>query len=410
VVTQEAAGLAQKGGATWSHVQIADQQDAICTTKVGMGEADLVIACDPIVASHAATTMVMRSGRTRIALNTHHTPTAALMKDPGWQFPSGHCDHVLGDAVGGSAIKRLDSVALATKLLGDAIYANPLMMGFAWQMGWIPLSLASLTRAIELNAVQVARNLAAFEWGRWAAHDPVMVARLSMPAQPVMWEGRPLRAGKESLDTLVKRRVDYLASYQNSAYAQRYADFVQRVRQAETPLKSSRLSEAVARHLFKLMAYKDEYEVARLLTSSAFKAQVAEQFEGDWKMVWHLSPPMQHGAEANGHKPSDRPAKHRFGPMWGWVLKAMSFGKVLRGTPVDPMGWTRDRREDRAVLAEYEAMLDRILPKLSAANLDAACRIAELADQIKGYGPVRHANVAAVRPRWMAGMAEHFAD
>jgi indolepyruvate ferredoxin oxidoreductase len=370
-----------------------------------MAEADLVIACDPIVAAHASTTSVMRHGRTRIALNTHHTPTAAVMKDPGWQFPGGHCDDLLGDAVGASAVKRIDSVALAEKLLGDAIYANPLMLGFAWQMGWVPLSLASVTRAMELNAVQVERNLIAFEWGRRAAHDPVMVARLSMPAQPVMWEGRPLRVGKESLDALVKRRFDYLVAYQNTAYAQRYADLVQRVREAEAPLDSRRLSEAVARQLFRLMAYKDEYEVARLLTSDAFKAQVEGQFEGDWKMVWHLAPPALGGA----HGPNERPAKRRFaGSMWAWLFKAMRHGKVLRGTPFDPMGWTEDRLEDRAVLAEYTAMLSRILEGLDAQNLDAACRIAESADQIKGYGPVRHANVAAVRPKWAAWMAQHF--
>ena len=328
------------------------------------------------------------------------------MKDPSWQFPGGHCDHVLADAVGPDAIKRIDAVALANKLMGDAIYANPLMLGFAWQMGWVPLSLASITRAIELNAVQVARNLAAFEWGRRAAHDPVMVARLSLPAKPVLWEGKPLRIGKESVEALIQRRHGYLVDYQDQAYAERYEAFVKRVQVAEAPLGSRRLGEAVARQLFRLMAYKDEYEVARLLSADAFRAQVAAQFKGDWKMVWHLSPPMLHG----GHNPAARPAKYRFGPMWSWVMKALRFGKRLRGTPFDPMGWTRDRREDRAVLAEYEDMLSRILPRLNAQNLEAACRIAELADQIKGYGPVRHANVQAVRPQWARLMAEHFGN
>jgi indolepyruvate ferredoxin oxidoreductase len=396
VVTQESAGLAQKGGATWSHVQIADEQSHIFTTKVGMAEADLVIACDPIVAAHATTMSVMNNGRTRIALNTHHTPTAALMKDPSWQFPAGHCDQVLGDAVGGSAVKRIDSVALATRLLGDAIYANPLMLGFAWQMGWVPLSLASLTRAIELNGVQVARNQAAFEWGRRAAFDPVMVARLSMPAQPVLWQGRPMKAGREDLDTLVQRRVSYLTSYQNAAYAERYRVFVERVRQAESPLGSRRLSEAVARNLFKLMAYKDEYEVARLLTSSEFKEQVAQQFEGDWKMVLHLAPPMLSG----GHSPSDRPAKRDFGPLWQWALRGLAYGKVLRDTWLDPMAYSRDRREDKALLARFESMLNTLLPGLNAQTLDQACKVAEVADSIKGYGPVRHANAQAAITKW----------
>jgi indolepyruvate ferredoxin oxidoreductase len=396
VVTQESAGLAQKGGATWSHVQIADEQGDIFTTKVGMAEADLVIACDPIVAAHASTMTVMNKGRTRIALNTHHAPTAALMQDPNWQFPAGHCDSVLGDAVGAESVKRIDSVALATRLLGDAIYANPLMLGFAWQMGWVPLSLASLTRAIELNGVQVARNQEAFEWGRRAAHDPVMVARLSMPAEPVLWQGKPLKAGREDVQTLVQRRVAYLTSYQNAAYAERYRVLVARVQQAEAPLGGHRLSEAVARNLFKLMAYKDEYEVARLLTSSEFKAQIAQQFEGDWKMVLHLAPPMLGGAK----DASSRPAKHDFGPLWQWAMRGLAWGKVLRGTWFDPMGYSQDRREDKALLARYESMIAQMLPLLSRQTLDKACEVAEVAESIKGYGPVRHANAKAAITKW----------
>ncbi len=405
-VTQESAGLAQKGGATWSHIQIADTQDAIFTTKVGMAEADLVIGCDPIVAAHAQTLAVMQPGRTRVALNTHHTPTAALMHDANWQFPAGHCDQALADAAGAQAVKRLDAVALANRLLGDAIYANPLMLGYAWQMGWVPLNLKSLTRAIELNAVQVERNLAAFEWGRLAAHDPVFVARMSMPAQPVQWMSRPLRYGKDDLDTLVQSRERYLGEYQNQAYAQQYRTLIDRVRQAESALGSTRLSEIVARQLFRLMAYKDEYEVARLLTHASFKAQLSEQFEGDWRMVLHLAPPMLGG----GKDAQARPRKHDFGPLWQWALRGLAMARGLRGTWLDPMGYSQDRREDRAVLAQYRAILDVILPRLNADSLDAACRIAELADKIKGYGPVRHAQLVAVRAQWARMMGDSFGE
>jgi indolepyruvate ferredoxin oxidoreductase len=318
------------------------------------------------------------------------------MQDPNWQFPAGHCDSVLGDAVGAESVKRIDSVALATRLLGDAIYANPLMLGFAWQMGWVPLSLASLTRAIELNGVQVAPNQEAFEWGRRAAHDPVMVARLSMPAEPVLWQGKPLKAGREDVQTLVQRRVAYLTSYQNAAYAERYRVLVACVQQAEAPLGGHRLSEAVARNLFKLMAYKDEYEVARLLTSSEFKAQIAQQFEGDWKMVLHLAPPMLGGAK----DASSRPAKHDFGPLWQWAMRGLAWGKVLRGTWFDPMGYSQDRREDKALLARYESMIAQMLPLLSRQTLDKACEVAEVAESIKGYGPVRHANAKAAITKW----------
>lgn len=395
-VAQEAAGLAQKGGATWSHIQIADRQELIFTTKVGMAEADLVIGCDPIVTAHASTVAAMRHGRTRVVLNTHHAPTAALMHDASWQFPAGHCDQVLAHEVSVQAIKRLDAVALANRLLGDAIYANPLMLGYAWQMGWVPLNLASLKRAIELNAVQVERNLQAFEWGRRAAHDPVFVARMSMPAQPIQWANRPLRYGKEDLDTLVQRRMSYLAEYQNEAYAERYRAFIGRVRQAESTLSSTRLTEAVARQLFRLMAYKDEYEVARLLTSRSFKAQLAEQFEGNWRMVLHLAPPWLKGKAG----PMDRPRKHDFGPWWQWAMRGLALMRGLRGTWLDPMGYSSDRKEDRAVLAQYQALVERMLSSLNANNLDTACKVAELADKIKGYGPVRHANVLAVQSEW----------
>jgi indolepyruvate ferredoxin oxidoreductase len=409
VITQESAGLAQKGGATWSHIQIANEQGTINTTKVGMAEADLIMGCDPIVAAHGATLSVMQAGRTRIALNTHHTPTAALMHDPDWHFPSGHCDHVLADAVGAEHIQRLDTVALAERLLGDAIYANPMMLGFVWQMGWVPLSLASLTRAIALNAVQVERNLAAFEWGRRAAHDPVMVARWSMPASPIQWlhQGRTL-PGKD-LHAVVSQRVDYLVGYQSEAYAQRYRRLVERVRDAESALGSQRLSLAVARNLFKLMAYKDEYEVARLLSAPEFKAQIAQQFEGDWQMVFHLAPPVLGGSSVDADGQVTRPRKRAFSQGWGVVLRAMAWGRKLRGTWLDPMAYSPDRRDDRAVLQQYTDMIECMLPRLHEGNLELACQIAELADNIKGYGPVRHAHVKAVRGQWAALMAQGFA-
>jgi indolepyruvate ferredoxin oxidoreductase len=423
VVTQESAGLAQKGGATWSHVQIANEQGVIFTSKVGVAEADLVIACDPIVAAHASTMSLASLGRTHVALNTHHTPTAALMQDANWQFPSGHCDSVIGQAVGEGATRRVDAVALASRLLGDAIYANPLMLGVAWQMGWVPLSLSALQRAIELNGVQVALNQAAFEWGRRAAHEPGLVARLSLPAKPVAWMGRggASSAGhaslgglsgshvpdgtlsKEALDALIERRASYLVEYQDKAYAARYRHVVARVRHAESPLDSTRLTETVARQLFKLMAYKDEYEVARLLTSRAFTEQIARQFEGDWRVVYHLAPPLlgRWGASAA----AQGPAKHAFaGALWGWALKGLARGRRLRGTWLDPLAHNADRREDRAVLARYEALIGEVLQGLSAERLPWACQVAEVAELIKGYGPVRHANVEAAMRQWAALM------
>ncbi|MBT9611224.1 MAG: indolepyruvate ferredoxin oxidoreductase family protein [Aquabacterium sp.] len=409
VVTQEAAGLAQKGGATWSHVQIADRSEAIFTTKVGTAEADLVMGCDPIVTALPATLAVMRAGRTHIALNTHHTPTAAAMTQPDWHYPGAQCDHVLADAVGhdADAIARLDTVALAEKLLGDAIYANPLMLGFAWQKGWVPLSLQALTRAIELNAVQVERNLQAFAWGRQAAHDPARMARLLLPAQPVQWfpraggQGVPDGGASDSLDAIVQRRMAHLTDYQSVAYAARYEAWVTRVSEAEAVLGSQRLTRAVAQQLFRLMAIKDEYEVARLLTSDAFRQQVGAQFEGGWRMVWHLAPPALGEGGGKG-QPGARPAKRAFGPAWAPLLHGLAWARRLRNTWLDPLRLSHTRRDELATLAAYEALLTRLLAGLNADTLTAACELAESAEAIKGFGVVRQAHAAPVLARWQA--------
>ncbi|HEY2977915.1 MAG TPA: DUF6537 domain-containing protein, partial [Burkholderiaceae bacterium] len=274
VVTQDAAGLAQKGGATWSHIQIANRAEAIHTTKVDTAKADLVIACDSLVAANKSTLALMHEGRTYIALNTHGTPTAAFVHQPDWQYPGARCESQLKAAVGDALVGAFDAEQVAVKLLGDSIYTNPLMMGYAWQQGRIPLSHAALMRAIELNGVQVDNNKAAFEWGRRCAHDLAAVQALFKAAQVIEFVKKP------SLAEVVAKRVDFLTGYQNADYAEQYRAFVDKVRAAEAKLGSStKLSEAVAKYLFKLMAYKDEYEVARLHSDAAFVQQIASQFE-----------------------------------------------------------------------------------------------------------------------------------
>ncbi|HEX7437606.1 MAG TPA: indolepyruvate ferredoxin oxidoreductase family protein, partial [Caldimonas sp.] len=270
VVTQDSAGLAQKGGATWSHIQIANRMEAINTTKVGTAEADLVIGCDPIVAANKATLAVMREGRTYVALNTHGSPTAAFVTNPDWQFPTGNCEAAIAAAAGAAQLGEIDADQLAVQLVGDSLYTNPLLLGFAWQKGRVPLSHAALVRAIELNGVQVDNNKAAFEWGRRAAHDLASVQALVKPGQVIEFVRKAV-----NLDEMIAKRVDFLAGYQNAAYAAEYKSFTERVRVAEVPLNSKKLTEAVARYLFKLMAYKDEYEVARLHTETGFLERVA---------------------------------------------------------------------------------------------------------------------------------------
>ncbi|HEX7438653.1 MAG TPA: indolepyruvate ferredoxin oxidoreductase family protein, partial [Caldimonas sp.] len=256
VVTQDSAGLAQKGGATWSHIQIANRMEAINTTKVGTAEADLVIGCDPIVAANKATLAVMREGRTYVALNTHGSPTAAFVTNPDWQFPAGNCEAAIAGAAGAARLGEIDADELAVQLVGDSLYTNPLLLGFAWQKGRVPLSHAALVRAIELNGVQVDNNKAAFEWGRRAAHDLASVQAMVKPGQVIEFVRKAV-----NLDEMIAKRSDFLTGYQNAGYAAAYKAFVEKVRAAEAPFDSKKLTEAVARYLFKVMAYKDEYEV-----------------------------------------------------------------------------------------------------------------------------------------------------
>lgn len=404
VVTQDAAGLAQKGGATWSHVQIAEQQRAIHTTKVGMAEADLVFGGDAIVAAHETTLSVMQKGRTRLVLNSHGSPTGAGLQDTSWTFPARQCDEALNAALSSADIRRLDATAMAERLLGDAIYASTFMLGYAWQMGWIPLERASLERAIELNRTAVTLNLQAFAWGRHAAHDGPQWRQVSMPSAPLQWRGRG-EAMQRSLDDLVRARHAALVSYQDEAYAQRYLDLMARVRKAERPLGSERLTFAVARYLYKLMAVKDEYEVARLLTSPEFERQLESQFEGDWRIVYHLAPPSLRGINAE----ATRPRKLDFGPRWRIVLRGIAWARRWRGTWMDPLRSTAEHVEAKLVLRTYVGALTQLLPKLNAQNHALACQIAELPERIKGYGLIRQPHTQAALLQWEQWLAQGFA-
>ena len=393
VVTQDAGGLAQKGGATWSHIQIAARPDAIYTTKVDTAQADLVIACDSIVGASKYTLTVMQHGRTYVALNTHGTPTAAFVKNADWQFPGTNCEAAVRASVGDALVGAFDAEQVAVQLVGDSIYTNPLMLGYAWQQGRIPLSHAALMRAIELNGVQIENNKAAFEWGRRSAHDLASVQALFRARQVIEFVKKP------SLAEMVATRVEFLTGYQDAAYAARYSAFVEKVRAAEAPLASTKLSEAVARYLFKLMAYKDEYEVARLHTDKRFHDKIAAQFEGDFKLNFHLAPPAIAKKNEKGEL-----VKQQFGP---WMLSA--FGllaklKGLRGGALDVFGRSAERRTERALIGEYEACIDELLRTLSAERLAQAVEIARIPEEIRGYGHVKERHLAAARPKWAALM------
>ena len=393
IVTQDAGGLAQKGGATWSHVLIGANQDVIHTSRVGMASADLVIGCDPIVTASKETVLRMRAGRTHVALNGHSTPTAAFVKNANWQNPAQACAAELQAVVGDAGLGVIDADAVATALMGDSIYTNPLMLGFAWQKGWVPLSRESILRAMELNEVAVAQNKAAFEWGRHAAHHWDAVAKLLGTADTQVIEFKK----RDTLADLVARRVDFLTGYQNAAYAKRYQLFVDRVAKAEAAcgVGKQTLSEAVARYLFKLMAYKDEYEVARLHTDPAFLSRIASQFEGDFTLNYHLAPPLLERRNDQGEL-----QKRKFGPVMLTGFRVLARLKGLRGTGLDVFGRTKERRMERALIDQYQASLDEVLQGLNADNHALAVEIARIPEQIRGFGHVNARHLGVAQRAW----------
>ena len=398
VVTQDAGGLAQKGGAAWSHVQIANRPEAIHTTKVETAKADLVLACDAIVAATKPTMQVMAPGRSFVALNSHGTPTASLIGNPNWRFPGAGCEAALAAAVGRDHLGAFDAEQAAVQLLGESIYSNPLLLGYAWQKGLIPLSRAALLRAMELNGVQVQNNQAAFEWGRHCAHDLAAVQALFAARQAIG------QAKKPTLNELVARRVEFLTAYQDAAYAETYKAFVEQVSSAESRLGTgtgTALAEAVAQNLFKLMAYKDEYEVARLHTDPAFIAKIESMFEGDYRIVHHLAPPLTARRNDKGEL-----VKQPYGPGVRKLFGVLAKLKSLRGGALDVFGRSAERRSERALIAEYRGCIEELVRGLSAEKLPLAVEIANIPDEIRGFGHVKERKLKAARAKWERLLAQ----
>ena len=389
IVTQDSAGLAQKGGATWSHVLLAKHQDDIQTTRVSMAAADLILGCDPIVTAGKETLSRMIEGRTRVALNSHSTPTAEFVKNTLWQNPADSCAADIASTVGLHGLASFDAEQLSSQLMGDTIYINPMLLGYAWQKGWVPLSLEALQRAITLNDVAVAQNLAAFEWGRHAAHQLPAVQTLLKPLQIISFKKR------DRLEDLIARRVEFLTDYQNTAYAKQYEDFISMVKAKESHLGSTLLTETVTRQLFKLMAYKDEYEVARLHTDKQFLERVKTQFEGDFKVFYHLAPPIIAKRNDKGQL-----IKQKMSPHMVLVFKVLAQFKFLRGTALDIFGRTDERQTERALIQEYKDAVHELLASLNSDNHALAVKMANVTEQIKGFGHVKEKHLAAVMVQW----------
>lgn len=382
VTVLDMTGLAQKGGAVFSHVRICDDPAAIHAVRIATGEADAVIGGDAVVTASNEALAKMRAGHTRVAVNCAETPTAEFTHDPDWQFPLGHMQQALRGAAGADALFCLDASALAAHLMGDAIYANSLLLGYCWQLGMVPLEEAALSRAIELNGVTVERNLRAFRWGRVAAADPAAVARLMPAASEV---------SQPTLDALIAEHAAFLTAYQDAAYAARYRALVERVRAHAAA--DATLAEAVARSYFKLLAIKDEYEVARLYTESDFMEQVNAAFEGDFELRVHLAPPLL----ARPDPTTGRIAKVAFGPWMFSAFKWLAMARKLRGTRWDIFGRSAERRRDRQLIADYEADVALIVERLTPATAATALALATLPQQIRGFGHVREKSALAER-------------
>ena len=396
VTALDMTGLAQKFGAVFSHVRIAELPEDIHAVRVAAGEANAVIGGDIVVSANPETLVKMKAGFTRAVVNCTQTPTAEFIRNPDWQFPLGQMQQTIREATGEGGADFLDANGLATALMGDAIFGNLILLGHAWQRGLVPVTLASLHQAIELNGVAVEANLKAFLWGRRTAHDRTAVERFVRPPAAV----EAPRA--QTLDDLVARRAAFLIDYQDAAYANRYRALVDKTRAAEAPFGSTRLAEAVARNYFKLLAIKDEYEVARLHADPAFHAKIATTFEGDYQLNFHLAPPLM----AKADPATGRPLKRAYGPWMLTALRWLAKLKFLRGGAFDVFGKTAERRLERALVADYERDIADALTRLNSSNLDTAVALASLPEQIRGFGHIKRRAIEAARERRAALLAK----
>ena len=385
-------GLAQKGGSVYSHIRLAKKPEEIHAVRIAAGDAKVVLGCDMIVAASDEAIAKMQSGSTRAVINSDVAPTGGFTKDPDLQVPTADMADAIREACGGAA-DFVDAAQLATALMGDSIATNLFMVGYAWQKGLIPIGEAAIIQAIELNGAAVESNKKAFEWGRRAAVDLQSVERAATPP-----EARPdSQRMSESLEEMVARRRAFLSAYQDDAYAQRYSDFVARVRKAEGEKApgSTQLTSMVARYLFKLMAYKDEYEVARLYTDGEFMKRVANQFDGDYRLVMHLAPPLW----AKNDPVTGEPKKRTYGPWMMSAMRVLAKMKFLRGGVFDVFGYSAERKQERQLIADYERTVTDVLENLNASRVALAAEIASIPEFIRGYGPVKERHLKDAKAR-----------
>jgi len=403
----DVTGLAQKNGAVTCHVRLFDDGARVHAKRLGKGNADLVLGCDMLVAAGAEALETIRCERERagagltqgrpstaVLLNADVTPPAAFQHDPDHDVGSERLREILRQRAGAANCELVHAGRLTEALMGDAIYTNIFMLGFGLQRGHVPLTHSSIERAIELNGVAVAENKEALAWGRLAAHDPLLVERAAKPMLP---EDPPTES---TLEQIVERRCMLLERYQNRAYAERYRAMVYRVASLAGAKAKGHvgLAETVARNYYKLLAYKDEYEVARLYSDGVFAAKIAAQFTSAnghrVRLRYHFAPQWLKADPASG-----RVCKRSFGPWMGYLLRILAMGKVLRGTVLDPFARLSDRRCERRLIDEYEATLDRLLIRLTPESYGLAIEIAALPEKIRGFGIVKRLAIEAATSR-----------
>ena len=385
-------GASQKNGSVLCQIKVAETPEALHALNVGAARANLLLGCDLVVAAGREALEKVGAGVTQAVINDHDTPVAGFIRDPDLDFAGSLNQRLVAEAVGTDRTTFCHATELATALFGDAIATNSFLLGVAYQKGLLPVSADALNHAIELNGVAVTMNKRAFAWGRLAAQDPELVLRevSAEKASEALEDHEP----DSSLDALVARRADHLVHYQDPSYAARYRDLVGRVQASEAIVsEGNALTEAVARGAHKLMAYKDEYEVARLFTDGRFLKRLEETFEGDYRLRFHLAPPLFARRDARtGHL-----VKRTYGMITLAIFKVLAKARFLRGTPFDPFGYSDERREERGLIDAYFATVFSLLDDLTSGNHATAIEIASIPDRIRGFGHVKARTLMAAR-------------
>ncbi len=383
-------GLAQKGGTVISHIRLSDNADPTAAVRIDAQQADIAIFCDVVAAASPEALKTLQTGKTQVALNTYLAPTAEFTRDPQASLNPQPLVDTIRAAAGASNTRLLDAHSAAEQQFGDSILANMMMLGFAWQHGGIPLSEGAIMQALELNGIAVQANQEAFRTGRLAAWQPAAL-------QPSTEKSVVLHL-PESLDAVVERCRTSLTAYQNAAYAKQYTEVVQAVLAAEQALRPGakpRLAVKVAQSLYKLMAYKDEYEVARLFTNGDFRQELREKFEGNFTLRFHLAPPLL----ARRDPLTGVPRKITLGPGTEKIFRLLARCKAVRGSWLDVFSYTAERRMERRLIRDYRQAVLGMLGHLNPGNFPIALELAELPQMVRGFGHIKAANAASYQQK-----------